>query len=110
MDKETLYATVGAILGAGLTKLIEKIFGLKKRELDEASAIRAELRAELRFLNDRISAVHKELDMWKAKYYTLTEEHLQLRAEYAALKATIDGLHLPGASAPIARGALPQAE
>jgi peptidoglycan hydrolase CwlO-like protein len=96
MDKQSpeVVAAVSAFAGAAALKIIGHFFGWKKRELDEATAIRKELRAEVQRLAARVDEMHNEIDSWRTKFYKLTEENLALRAECHALRSEIQKIQL----------------
>jgi chromosome segregation ATPase len=54
------------------------------RKLDEATAIRAELREQNDRLVKRLDTVEADLDAWKEKYAVLRESNTILKAENAA--------------------------
>lgn len=94
MDKITpeTGAAIGGILGAIGMKLIDKVFGLKRKSMDEASEIRAELRVEVARLNKQLIEMHDELDAWRDRFYKLSEENIILRAECKSLRSEIEDL------------------
>ncbi len=86
MDDPGTHATFGAVAGAIGMKIVDKIFRMKNRKLDEATLIRQELREQVNQLNDRITALSNELDHWKEKYFQLSEENLSLKQSILELK------------------------
>jgi chromosome segregation ATPase len=86
MNIEAVIALLGA---GGLTTLITLIvsgwFKRGERQMDEASAIRKELRDQSAAVQLRLDTVEKDLDTWKTKYYCLQQQYLTLMSEKEAL-------------------------
>jgi len=85
-------ALLSAVFGGIGVKLAEGFLFNKNRKLDEASAIRLELREEVKSMRALIKELSDDLDAWKNKYYNLLDEHNALRAEYSELKEKHEGL------------------
>lgn len=75
---EAWLALAGTIMGGVGLKILESILGRKRRKIDDATAIRGELRGELTELRDEADRLRKEaddlrdeIDVWRRKYYAL---------------------------------------
>src|SRR3990167_11016605 len=97
----TIIAVISAILGGAGTKIIEKIFDSKhknmqtvtlqaKQSLDEANRIRKELREEITFLKEDVASMKREIGEWRTKYYTLLDDYTELKAKYVSLQIEVE--------------------
>ena len=86
--KEIIYT----ILGAAGMKLIDYLFLKGKFTLDEASAIRRELKEEVTNLRSEITTLENQLINWKNKYYELKDQYIDLKAKYDELALHYDDL------------------
>ena len=73
--------TAGAVVGV----IISKVGNLLLRDSTG-------LRRDIQRLNEKIDVVSTELDLWKGKYYALTEENIKLRAECRDLRSELGSL------------------
>ncbi len=88
MDKNEIYSALGLAAGAAGVKIVQ-IFLRPWRRKSEGAALRAELRGEIKLLNERMSSIHYELGVWKKKYYELAEENAMLKGKCHALEVSI---------------------
>jgi hypothetical protein len=56
-------------------------------KMDEATAIRAELRAQNDRLTTRCDKLEADLDEWRTKYFTLSQRNIDLQAQVDILEA-----------------------
>lgn len=75
----SIIAALGAVMGGVGLEVTRRLLNRSKEKSDVATAIRAELRAEIVGLKKEIDDLEHELDDWKAKYYQLKEEYLRAR-------------------------------
>jgi chromosome segregation ATPase len=109
MPTELLLALVGlagTIAGGAGLEIVKRMFGLGERRLDDATAIRLELREEVTSLRNELRRVDAELDTWRTKYFeevaqvhqlkaenhSIREENHELRGQMTILKLQIDKL------------------
>lgn len=92
MDSGTIQALVAALIGGlgvaivtaignWLTKKQDVKNSQQERLYKEASAIRTELREEIRHLENGIKSLRGQLDEWRKRYWDLYAKHLRLVAE-----------------------------
>lgn len=95
--EQSITAIISALVGGGLTKVFDWWKYRDSKKLDEASAIRKELREEIKALRARIAVLETNLDQWKTTYYELFAEHAGLEQKYAALQEEVNDLrsHFP---------------
>jgi len=89
---EGLFALLGAIFGGVGLKILERIFVVKDRQLDDAAAIRQELREEIRTLRKEINEARGEIDKWRNDYYTILQKYNGLVTENEDLKRDMEYL------------------
>lgn len=89
---ETWIALISALFGGVGLKVAEYLIFTKNKKLDEASAIRLELREEVKSLRKEIKEVNDELSSWKDKYYNLLNKYNHLQQDYNELKDKHDDL------------------
>lgn len=77
----TLFALIGAVFAGAGVKLVEKLLGRKKEQVDLAADIREELRKDLAAVKSELQRVENELDDWKKKYYAQIEHMIELKTE-----------------------------
>ena len=77
-------AAVSALLGAVLTKAIDAIIVRSGRLSEEATAIRAELRAEVTQSRQRIDALEAEVEELRTRLHQVQEERARMIASAAA--------------------------
>lgn len=90
--KDAIISILSAGAGAIILEIL-RFFRRKKEAQDiDARQIRKELWVEITRLSDRVDAMAKELDGWKAKYYELYEENLRLELTCDRLQAEMNDL------------------
>lgn len=86
---EAIVAAIAAVVGGISVKLFDRWFARSdQREIDSrvsSDQIRKELWDEIHKLRDDILKVHKELDLWRDKYYQLVAENLSLEKRISDL-------------------------
>jgi predicted nuclease with TOPRIM domain len=80
-----IIALLSAIFGGAGLKLLERFFSHADKAVDEAAAIRKELRDEATGMRIRLDKLEAEIDDWRQKYYKMVEENAKLRADNEAL-------------------------
>lgn len=94
--KNGVVAGIGAVIGAVLLKILDRMFQAKdlvrQHQLADESDIRKELREEIKDLRDSLAAVSLSLDDWKNKYYVLIASNAPLINEIAKLQSQNEGL------------------
>jgi chromosome segregation ATPase len=78
-----LLSTVSAVGGGIALKGVEYLIARGTRSADELKEFRIEQRDEIKALKAEIADLHKEIDAWQDKYYTLKGSH-----ERATLRIT----------------------
>lgn len=78
---------VAALTGGALTKLIERVFMRSEQQMDEATAIRHELREEVQGLRGEMATISHELVQWRDKYYRVLGEYAELRSDYGTMES-----------------------
>lgn len=61
MDLTGVYMVLSAALGGGLVKILEVFLARSNRTMDEGTAIRKELREDVKALQDRVQKLNDEL-------------------------------------------------
>jgi predicted nuclease with TOPRIM domain len=103
----------GSVIGTVLVALVTTWLKRGDRKLDEATAIRQELREQNERLIKRLDAVEADLDAWKEKYAMLRESASTLKEQNTAqalkivdmqreidtLRAQVDALRRKGKAA-----------
>lgn len=82
-------ALIGTIFGGAGLELIKRWLGKAKEEDDTATALRKELRDELRALRQEMNDVEKQVTEWKDRYYEVMEKKMRVEQDLMALKAQI---------------------
>jgi polyhydroxyalkanoate synthesis regulator phasin len=96
----------GGTLGILLTAIVTAWIKRGERNMDEATAIRKELREQNAAILTRLDTVEAELDAWKLKYYALQQSYttlliekemlsqkaVSMQAEIGALQAQVKAL------------------
>jgi hypothetical protein len=78
----TLFVGLGsAIIGSLGTKFFDVKLSRKKMQVDYASQIRSEQRAELLSLRFDYQALERQADKWREKYFEVVEENIELKKE-----------------------------
>ena len=81
-SQDALIALIGTVFGGAGLEIIRRILAKSKEKEDSATALRNELRTELTSLKAEMTAVEKDLDMWRQKYYELFEKYIQIKVQY----------------------------
>lgn len=80
-------------------KVAEHYLNKGKVKTDDATRIRDELRIEITAQRDEIRLLEAEVDKWRAEYYNLREQHMQIQTELTMtlgrLKEALDKLREP---------------
>lgn len=76
----TLLTLLGAIFGGALLKLAEYFVTRGKAKVDEATAIRAELRVAIKDLTTEKEGVEAQRDTWRERYYSQLEKYSEQTA------------------------------
>lgn len=81
-------ALIGTLMGGAGLKAVEGFLGKGQKRVDNATAMREELRRESESLKDdaaelraEIRQVEKDLDLWKEKYFLLLQEYLEAKSQ-----------------------------
>jgi chromosome segregation ATPase len=82
------------LLGAAAIKLIDYIFIRGNIGLNEATAIRKELRSEVYKLKKEIGRLQTELMSWQKRYYELQAQYNELKVNYDELLLKYNDLQL----------------
>ena len=77
------------LLGAGGLKILDFILTHRKRDVDDASLIRQELRLEVDHFKARVDKLEVALNEWRERYYAMLASHASLKADLV----TWQGLH-----------------
>lgn len=95
----TVYGLFAALFGGVLVKLIDGRTRLKTKQIDMGAELRDDLyreieglRSELAKSRDVISAIEKEREAWRARYYKSLEGISPLRAENRGLQEEVQHL------------------
>lgn len=83
-------ALIGTLCGGLGLKLLEHWLGKSKVKVDEAAAIRTELRLEITALRDEVNKLEKEVNDWREKYLDLRDSYSKLQTEYTIALAKIN--------------------
>lgn len=86
------WAAIGAAAGAIGTKVVSAIFTSKRDRIDDAAAIRKELREEIAQMRERESKQAGEIEEWRRKYYELEDKMADMRRAMNLLQSTVDEL------------------
>jgi hypothetical protein len=76
----SLLTFLGAIGGGALLKLAEYFVTRGKAKVDESTAIRMELREQIKNLTDERDEANEKCDTWRERYYALVERHTEQSA------------------------------
>ncbi|QIN94114.1 hypothetical protein PP459_gp119 [Streptomyces phage Wakanda] len=76
-------ALFAALLGGSGLKVIEYWLNRSKVQQDSATAMRTELREEVRGLREELRHVEEQLDLWRGKYYELMDEFMKAKGDLA---------------------------
>lgn len=93
-------ALAGALLGGSGLKFIEHLLNRGKTKDDSATAMRAELREDLKVTREELDRVENEVDEWRGKYYLLVEAYQNLRAD---LNQTLNEINSAGLDTKVER-------
>lgn len=88
-------ALIGALLGGSGLKLVEHFLNRGKTKDDSATAMRTELREDLKATREELDKAEDEADEWRGKYYLVVEAYQNLRAD---LNQTMKELNRAGLS------------
>lgn len=91
---EAWIAAVATACGAGGVKLLEKVFDKKAKQLDDAAAIRQELRGVEKELRAELKLTNEEVDAWRDKYWDLFGQHEKAMVQCALDKAQVQRLEV----------------
>lgn len=95
-SQDALIALLGTLFGGVGLEVIRRALAKSKEKEDSATAMRNELRTELTSLKAEMSAVEKELDLWRQKYYELYEKYVFIKVQYdAAIKVLANNGVIP---------------
>lgn len=83
---------LGAVAGAIAIKIVERLFRMKKRSMDDSTAIRKELRDAIEKQDQKITGLYAELDEWREKYYKLLATNAELKVECVSMRGEIADL------------------
>lgn len=81
-SQDALIALFGTIFGGAGLEFVRRVLAKSKEKEDSATALRNELRTELTALKAEMTAVEKDLDMWRQKYYELFEKYILIKVQY----------------------------
>lgn len=79
-------ALAGLLGGGGLAALVARLIPSRKETLDDATAYRAELRAEIAQLQTRQDVLERAVEKWQEAYWKLYADHQTLKGEHATLQ------------------------
>jgi hypothetical protein len=82
-------AAIASAITAVVLKLADTLTSHHAADVDEATALRQEMRIEIERLRADVQRQDAELDEWRGKYYVLLEEAGRLRGEVAMLRAEL---------------------
>lgn len=74
-------ALIGALLGGSGLKFIEHFLNKGKAKEDSATAMRTELREDLKATREELDKAEQEADEWRGKYYLVVEAYQNLRLD-----------------------------
>jgi predicted nuclease with TOPRIM domain len=80
--KEVIIALIGALSGGVGVTLIQQVFQLREKHLDESTSIRKELREENKSLKEQYWKLGQELEAWRDRFYKLKEDRLKEQEKY----------------------------
>lgn len=83
--QQGLIVAVSGVAGGVIVKAIEWWRERGRLEADDATAIRKELRAEVKALRAELKVLTAEVDTWQARYYETAASLSRLQAEHQAL-------------------------
>lgn len=90
---EGVIALLQTLAGGALLYIVQGIFGLKNKNVDENYKIRQDQRRDIDELKKQVAALlaeqttmRKELDTWKEKYWTVVGEDNKLALQYQSLR------------------------
>jgi len=81
-SQDALIALFGTVFGGAGLEFVRRVLAKSKEKEDSATALRNELRTELTALKAEMTAVEKDLDMWRQKYYELFEKYILIKVQY----------------------------
>lgn len=86
-------ALLQTLAGGALLYIVQGLFGLKNKNVDENYKIRQDQRRDIEDLKKQVSqllitqeSMRKELDTWKDKYWTVVGEDNKLALQYQSLR------------------------
>ncbi len=88
-------ALIGALLGGSGLKVVEYWLTRSRAKEDSATAMRNELREEVRGLREELRLAEDELDKWRGKYYELMEQLMKVKGDLAEALRRVQSLNLP---------------
>ena len=91
MIDPAIVAVAGTALGGIGLKITENLLSRDKDKKDYAIQLREELRVELRDLKAEKTALERELDEWKDKYYSLLSRFINVETQIETLSKGITG-------------------
>lgn len=73
-------ALIGTVFGGAGLKIAESFLSKGAKKEDTATELRKELRSESQALKEELREAEKQLDLWKEKYFTLLQDHLEMKS------------------------------
>lgn len=82
-------ALIGLASGGTLAAIIARFVPSKKEKLDDATAFRSELRAEIVQMQARQDLLEKAVDDWQKKYWDLYADYAKVKVEHGTLQREV---------------------
>lgn len=85
IETSVIIALLSALSGGVVLSVVQSWGKTRERGQDDGIAIRHELREEVKTLRKQVGELQQTVDDWQSKYWALHAEHVDMRAQYAAL-------------------------
>lgn len=81
LDPTAILILIGTLFGGAGLKIIEKLINSPKQKIDDAAALRTELRTENLELKKEVATLEAEVEKWRNQLYELKEQYTLLKVE-----------------------------